>query len=227
LEELAGSVQVLMKSQVALLDALQGQQQKNAASAAAEGNGPILSQQNNLQDHKETLQSQLSGSFFASRARTASYTTKNPGDSSRDSSTIGSISLNRVDDDLLRAAYLGGMATDELDATPAQGLPPRPKIRLQFDGDAGPSTPTFWRDLGLPEDHVQRIMEALNEKSLQLVQQQQKQPNDVPRQAADVLSQAAIAASLRQQHNQKGSLNKGTADIARTRSAPIPRKNLP
>jgi voltage-gated sodium channel len=149
LDKLADSVQLMMQAQITMLETLQMQQVQPNRQAEVD---PIelTEKEFRLQKQKQSLQQELDGTAAA----TSQSSSK---DASRDMTPP-------PPEDLLREKYslAMNMTWEE------QQRRPHPPA---FDSQTGPSSPVFWRQAGLTENQISKVMVALNQKSISRVQQ--------------------------------------------------------
>lgn len=142
LEELAGSMQLMMQAQITVLEGLQVQKQQ--ISIGLPGSGDSASSRANEEKIIRTTQSlrdELNSTFFGSKVH------QQPGDS-----TPVTQNTNRQQVEL--ADKQSDLATQF------------PRKKFGFDSDRGPSTAGFWRDIGLTEDQIERVMSRLNDNAM-------------------------------------------------------------
>jgi voltage-gated sodium channel len=166
LEELAGSVQLMMQAQITVLETLQIQQAHLNQGGGSSGAPPGLEHEARLRKQKEELQGELDASFYGKTVQSAAKTARQriaslnnaPGDAKDDESNERSVHLNPVPQEAaLRESYMAAMSIA------AEG--PNEDQPMTFNSEAGPSTPAFWRQIGLTELQIARVLRAVSEQS--------------------------------------------------------------
>ncbi len=149
LEELSGSIQLIMKAQITILQGLQLQQQHGNVQHPMSSADSTASQvhMENLRKTTQLLELELQTTFFG---------TKEEDDALNCELTPVAANRSRIDADELSKLR----------------IPPTTVFKL--DGDRGPSTPEFWRNIGLTEDQIARVMAQLGASEL-LLQSQEPQ----------------------------------------------------
>lgn len=151
LDELAASIQLMMKAQITILEGLQLQQQQFSSQLPASSSESTISRAHGEKLMKATqlLELELQSTFFG---------TKDDDDD---------------DDDALnsqRTPVAGNRGRRKVAVIDSLGLLPGPKTK--FDGDQGSSTVEFWRDIGLTDDQIGSVLARLGLPKLELVSEQ-------------------------------------------------------
>lgn len=162
LGELAGSVHLMMQTQITVLETIQKQQTRH--TSVEQANQTHSGEEMLLQKQKEALQQDLK----SAQERNASVSKKT---SEQDADLSGSVGLNSPagDENKLRQQYLQAMEVP-LD----RKQPPHERAQDQdkplFRNEDGPVNPIFWASIGLSDEQIAKVMQALKEQRIEIVQ---------------------------------------------------------
>jgi hypothetical protein len=168
LEELAGSVQLMMRAQLTVLETMQkqqvqhSQQQQQHLESSSVRTLQIQDQEERLRKQKVELQQDLDDTFFGEAVQSAAKSAQQrmqsmpknttDGNSKDESFNSGSVCLTPLQEEELRKSYLAPMNTPV--EAPRQDRP-------VFNIKDGSTNPSFWASIGLTDKQISKVMQDL------------------------------------------------------------------